>query len=166
MKFLSILFITFIFGTNNLSINTNIKEIAPEIKMMSAEGEMISLSSLRGNIVLVDFWASWCKPCRKSRPGIKAVYNQFKDSTFKNADAFKVYSVSLDKDKSKWKNAIKEYGLNWTTQVSDQKGFKSKTVKEYKITGIPNNVLLNEKGEIIARNVFKEDLEAALVSLQ
>ena len=166
MKVLSLLFMLSFMGMNNLNTVSEVKEMAPEITMENPEGQLVNLSSLQGNIVLVDFWASWCSPCRKSRTGLKNVYHQFKDSEFVKADGFKIYSVSLDKNKKDWVAAIEKYDLSWTTHVSDFKGFKSETVKEYGIKGIPNNVLLNAKGEIIAKNVFASDLSEILVSLQ
>lgn len=140
--------------------------VAPEISLETPSGETLKLSSLRGNIVLIDFWASWCGPCKKSRPGLKAVYNQFEKESFKNASKFEIYSVSLDNKKENWTNAIDSYGLDWTNHVSELKGWNSDVVKTYEIKGIPQNILLNEKGEIIARNIYKEDLVLALEKLQ
>ena len=166
MKSLLVLIIVGIFGYSFISVSEKLENPAPEISLQNPEGEIIKLSSLKGNIVLIDFWASWCKPCRKRHPELKGVYNKFKDTKFKNASKFEIYSVSLDRNKEQWKKAKLDDKLEWQNHVSELKGWKSDVVKAYNFNSIPNNVLLNEKGEIIGKNLFGKELELALTKLK
>jgi thiol-disulfide isomerase/thioredoxin len=129
---------------------------APEITMNTPEEKPLSLSSLKGKVVLVDFWASWCGPCRAENPNVVKAYNKYKSK------GFDIYSVSLDKDKDKWIAAIKKDGLNWPNHVSDFKHWQSPVVQLYNFNGIPYNVLLDKNGNIIAKNLRGEDLEKKL----
>ena len=131
---------------------------APLFEMPDVNGRTISLASLRGKYVLVDFWASWCKPCRMENPNVVAAYQQFKDKNFT------VLGVSLDKNKEAWLNAIKEDGLAWT-HVSDLKQWQSSVVPLYQIEGIPFNVLLDPQGKVIAKGLRGEDLLTQLAAI-
>ena len=124
-----------------------IGSIAPELNFPSPNGEVITIESLRGNYVLIDFWASWCRPCRAENPNVVKLYNEYKDK------GFTVFSVSLDRDKNRWLGAIKQDNLYWPNHVSDLKQWKSEAVKTYGFTGIPFTVLINQEGQIIAKNL-------------
>ncbi len=122
--------------------------------LQTAEGKSVSLSSYRGKYVLVDFWASWCGPCREENPNVVRAYNQFKDKNFE------VLSISVDANRAAWVNAVKEDGLPWT-QVLDLKG-KNSTALAYAVTGIPDNVLIDPQGKIVATGLRGAGLQAAL----
>lgn len=126
--------------------------LAPEISLNSPDGKNIKLSSLRGKVVLIDFWASWCGPCRRENPAIVKAYNNLKGSNFE------IYGVSLDNNVAAWKQAIEQDKITWI-QVSDLKRWDSEVAREYQIEAIPTNVLIDQEGRIIAKGIRGEDLE-------
>ncbi len=134
---------------------TAIGQIAPEIALPNPEGEVVPLSSLRGKVVLVDFWAQWCKPCRMENPNVVKAYHKYKDK------GFTVYGVSLDRSKDKWLQAIEEDGLTWT-HVSDLQYFNSEAARTYGVEAIPFSILLDREGRIIAKNLRGSALDKAL----
>lgn len=129
---------------------------APELAYNNPDGELMKLSDLRGQVVLVDFWASWCGPCRLENPNVVAAYEKYKDK------GFTIFSVSLDNNKEAWVKAIEADNLDWPYHVSDLKGWGSEAAALYDVTSIPASFLLDASGRIIDQNLRGERLEQRL----
>lgn len=140
------------------STGVSLGNVAPELTMNDVNDKPFSLSQLRGKYVLIDFWASWCAPCRDENPNVVAAYNQFKDKNFT------VLGVSLDKNKEAWIAAIKEDKLNWH-QISDLQYWNSAAIPLYRFDGIPYNVLIDPQGKIIAADLRGSALQRKLAEL-
>jgi peroxiredoxin len=135
--------------------NSWVGKQAPELSLPDVNGKDVSIDSYKGKYLLVDFWASWCGPCRAENPNVVSVYNEFKGKNFA------ILGVSLDRQRDAWQEAIRADHLDWT-HVSDLKFWSSKAVETFKFNGIPFNVLIDPKGKVIAQGLRGEDLEKTL----
>ncbi len=131
---------------------------APLFTMNDENGKPVSLESFKGNYVMIDFWASWCNPCRAENPNVVKAYNQF------HPKGFQILGVSLDKTKEKWTAAIKKDGLTWT-HVSDLKGWSNEVALQYSVSSIPHSVLIDKNGIIVANDLKGDDLVKKLTEI-
>ncbi len=147
----SLIIIFFLLGSVSVNAQLKIGEGAPEIELMSKADTVMKLSSFHGKVVLIDFWASWCGPCRAANPYIQKLYKKYKDS------GFEVFAVSLDVNKPLWLKAIRKDRLTYT-QVLDSDGWQSKVAEKYFIDALPTNFLLDKAGKIVAINIEGKEL--------
>ncbi|MDR1792045.1 MAG: AhpC/TSA family protein [Bacteroidales bacterium] len=131
---------------------------APEISMADTSGKIVTLSSLKGKVVLIDFWASWCGPCRRESPNMVRIYQKY------HSKGFDILGVSLDRDRQSWLNAIKADGLTWT-HISELNYWSTSAVQTYGFSGIPYTVLVDKQGNIIAKGLRGEELERKLAEV-
>ena len=143
-------------------IGQNLGDAAPEIAMANPKGKEMKLSDLRGSYVLIDFWASWCGPCRRENPSVVRAFDKYRKAKFKDADGFEVFSVSLDSDVPRWEAAIKKDDLSWKHHVSDLKKWDNEAAAMYGVSSIPMSFLVDPNGIIVAKNLRGIELHRQL----
>ena len=150
---ITLLFCSITTLTTAQEIGLNVGDKAPELAYENPNGKKLKLSSLKGKLVLIDFWASWCGPCRRENPNLVSAYQKYTKKNFKQGKGFEIYSLSLDSKQKAWVNAINKDELFWQFHVSDLGGWQSEGSNKYSIRSIPSNVLIDGKGIIIAKNL-------------
>jgi len=145
----------------------NVGDIAPEIEMKNPAGEVLKLSSLKGKVVLIDFWASWCRPCRMENPHVRHIYHTYKDKPFANASGFQVFSVSMDRAGAAdaWKKAIATDSLDWPWHVGAVEDGVNPASQKYQVAYIPTNVLIDAEGKVLGKDLHGEAVEQMLDGL-
>lgn len=146
-------------------VGLNVGDTAPELSFNNPDGKEIKLSGLRGNVVLIDFWASWCGPCRRENPNVVSAYEKYSKAKFKDAKGFEVLGVSLDKNQASWVKAIEQDNLHWPHHMSDLGGWGSQPAAIYSVRSIPASFLVDANGVIIAKNLRGQALHIELDKL-
>lgn len=156
VKLKKILFILLLFFfANQAKAQIKQGDYAPEIALPSVNGDTLRLSSLKGKVVLLDFWASWCGPCRNSNKKVAKLYSKFKNK------GFEIFAVSIDANRNNWIKAIRQDKINWL-QVNDPGDWNARIVAQWNIYGIPTSYLIDKEGKFVAMDLREEDLEKTL----
>ncbi|MFL5753487.1 MAG: TlpA family protein disulfide reductase [Bacteroidia bacterium] len=150
---------------DSLPIGLRAGNVAPELSFKNPDDSLISLSSLRGYYVLIDFWASWCGPCRMENPNVVSAYGKYGNKKFPKGKGFRIYNVSFDTNKDQWKKAIEKDHLDWPYHVSDLKGWYSEAASKYGVNSIPANWLIDPYGVIVGRGLRGPALDQKLAEL-
>ena len=163
MKFKNIIPLLFLVTLQTVggaqAIVPNITDPRLEVKLPNASGDSLSLASLKGKVVLVDFWASWCVPCRASNKRLVKIYPKYK------AEGFEIFGISLDTEKKDWLKAIGKDKITWLQVNEKGDSWDAKTVVQWNITAIPTTFLVNKKGDVVAMNLEGGELEKAIQEL-
>ena len=149
-------------GFRTLSQELKKGDQAPEIQQQLVSGKEFKLSDLRGQLVLIDFWAAWCKPCRKANPEIVELYKEYKNEEFENGTGLEIVSISLDFKREMWTSAIEQDNLTWPYHLGGESGWKNPAVKKYNVSSIPTSFLVDGDGMIIGANLRGDELEKIL----
>lgn len=158
MKYILLAGLVFTMACTEVQAQPKVGEQAPDIAIADAQGKTIKLSSLKGKVVLIDFWASWCGPCRESMPGLRNVYAAYKKK------GFEIYGISLDKKKGDWTKAVAADKTTWI-HVNEPGGWETPTARAWNIEQLPSSFLLDKQGKIIAVDLKEKQLQDALQKL-
>jgi thiol-disulfide isomerase/thioredoxin len=159
---LTLLILITLLSSSTIAQTIEIGQVPPEIILITPDGKEMKLSDLRGKMVLIDFWASWCAPCRRENPYLVEVYKKYKDADFKEGKGFVIFSVSLDTKQESWEKAIADDKMDWPYHVSDLKGWRSQPAQDYGVRMIPASYLINGNGVILEMNLRGDKLESTL----
>lgn len=163
MKIFALAFALLLMGVSSstLTAQTTGLEIgnkSPEIKLPTIKGDTIALTSLKGKLVLIDFWGTWCAPCVQEQAELARLYKKYKPASFTNGKGFEIYGVALEAKKPNWENFVAKNKIKWI-QVSDLKFWRSPVARTYNIQELPFNVLIDGNGIILAKNLHGSALE-------